>query len=221
MPFIAQVLSRLNGVPQPVNVFRKIKAFYPVWNSTWPLPSHCLRGLWTNCWGTAAETTNFLLDGCCEGNHDSVPCHEGIYRESGCFDWKMRIWICSSRPRHSALEGDGGPIAFVTRWPNATQQDGINFYESNEIKSWWRCVHLSKTWISGSIRASFERQLPPMIQRKRRDITSSGKYVQSTLCWVSSYRGISISSGNGAHSLIHRFTVWRLRLQGNVSSQSM
>ena len=32
------------------------------------------------------------------------------------------------------LEGDGGPLTVITRCPNATEQDGINFYESDEYQ---------------------------------------------------------------------------------------
>ena len=32
------------------------------------------------------------------------------------------------------MAGDGGPLTVITRCPNATQQDGINFFESNEYQ---------------------------------------------------------------------------------------
>ena len=32
------------------------------------------------------------------------------------------------------MEGDGGPLTVITRCPNASTQDGINFYESDEYQ---------------------------------------------------------------------------------------
>ena len=52
-------------------------------------------------------------------------------------DALIEKWGCEYvvRDRDTLLmEGDGGPLTVVTRCPNATQQDGINFYESNEYQ---------------------------------------------------------------------------------------
>ena len=49
-------------------------------------------------------------------------------------DALIEKWGCEYvvRDRDTLLmEGAGGPLTVVTRCPNATQQDGINFYESN------------------------------------------------------------------------------------------
>ena len=52
-------------------------------------------------------------------------------------DALIEKWGCEYvvRDRDTLLmEGDGGPLTVVTRCPNATQRDGINFYESNEYQ---------------------------------------------------------------------------------------
>ena len=52
-------------------------------------------------------------------------------------DALIEKWGCEYvvRDRDTLLmEGDGGPLTVVTRCPNATQQDGINFYKSNEYQ---------------------------------------------------------------------------------------
>ena len=52
-------------------------------------------------------------------------------------DALMEKWGCEYvvRERHTLLkEGDGGPLTVITRCPNATLQDGIDFYESDEYQ---------------------------------------------------------------------------------------